>query len=254
MTPPAASILGHGRTTSSHTISVPHLSELLRYIPAESPYGAYAHAVVEQNILGRPTHVGRIRVLRHLRELYGLGGEGAFPILRLLHGMYPESLPVLAGLVAATRDEFFRASWPVVARASGGERVSTDLFAHAIADQFTGQVSASTYAKAGRNVSASWVQTTHLTGSRVKVRVRATAGPAPVALAVALGYLEGRRGPGLLETTWFAMLDVPPDGLRAALVEAHRAGLIDLHEAGTVLEIDPSAVLKQARELSRAMA
>jgi hypothetical protein len=252
MTPPAARLkLGHRRTTSSHTISVPYLSDLLRFVPIDAPHDEYAHAVVELNVLGRPTHTGRVRVLRHLRELYGLSDDAPFRLLRVLHDLTPNELPLLAGMLAVTQDEFLRASWPAVVRAEQGVRVFAADLGDAIAEESGRKVAPATYARAGRNVAASWAQTGHLSGARVKTRTRPDAGPGAVTLAVALGYLAGRRGVGLLETVWFALLDVPGDERREALDAAHRAGLIDVHAAGSVLDIDPWPVLSSAGALGR---
>lgn len=65
-------VLGSLRTTASHTIGVPHLAELMRAVSADAPLEQYRDAVVEQNTLGRPSHAGRLRSFRHLRELYFL--------------------------------------------------------------------------------------------------------------------------------------------------------------------------------------
>ena len=59
--------LGTLRTTASHTIGIPHLVELLREVPSDAPADLYRQAVVEDNILGRPTLAGRQRSFRHLR-------------------------------------------------------------------------------------------------------------------------------------------------------------------------------------------
>lgn len=246
MMPPDPFALGNRRTTSSHTISLSHLSELLRFVPVDAPFDDYAYAVVEMNVLGRPTHAGRLRVLRHLRELYGLGHRVDFRLLRVLYDVDPGALPLLAGLLAVSQDEFLRASWPVLAGTHPGERVTSDAFATALAAAFDGQVAKATFAKAGRNIGASWTQTGHLVGQRLKIRGRASAPPAAVALALTLGYLAGSRGPRLLDTTWFEVLDVPTDERRAALDAVHRTGLIDVHAAGSVLEIDPTALLVRA--------
>ena len=64
--------LGSLRTTASHTIGVPHLIELLRAVPADASHERYREAVVDDNVLGRPTQAGRQRTFRHLRELYFL--------------------------------------------------------------------------------------------------------------------------------------------------------------------------------------
>ncbi|MBX7133241.1 MAG: hypothetical protein K1X67_11245, partial [Fimbriimonadaceae bacterium] len=51
--------LGSLRTTASHTIGIPHLIELLRIVPADADHERYREAVVEENVLGRPTLTGR---------------------------------------------------------------------------------------------------------------------------------------------------------------------------------------------------
>ena len=79
--------LGSLRTTASHTIGVPHLVELLRAVPADAPHEGYREAVVEDNVLGRPTQAGRQRSFRHLRELYFLDpSRREFAALRRLVG------------------------------------------------------------------------------------------------------------------------------------------------------------------------
>jgi len=246
MTPPDLLELGHLRTTASHTISLPHLSDLLRFVPAGASYDDYAVAVVDTNILGRPTHTGRLRILRHLRELYGLDESVTFRLLRELYGQAPDELPLLAGLLAVTHDEVLRASWPAIAQAGEGERVTSETLGDTIAAELGPGLAPATYAKSGRNVAASWTQTGHLTGVRAKTRSRVQAGPAAVGLAVTLGYLAGRRGTGLLDTVWFALLDATDLDRREALDTAHRAGLVDVRAAGAVLEVDPSPLLARA--------
>jgi len=183
MVSPEVDLLAHRRTTTSHTIGTAYLRELLGVVPIEAERDEYAFAVVERNVLGRSSHVGRLRVLRHLRELYALDPtDTLFRVLRVLDRADRESLPVLAGMLAVARDELFRASWPVVAGLSCGERVGPERFADAVAAEFGSTVAPATYARVGRNVAASWAQTGHLTGSRVKVRGRVVARPAGIAV------------------------------------------------------------------------
>ena len=233
--PPLAAV----RTTASHTIAVGHLAELLAAVPADVPFDSYRHAAIVDNALGRPTYEGRRRVLRHLRELYLLDADRLeFSALRLVHADDPAALPLVAGMLALARDELFRASWPVVAGARVGAVVTSVDLAEAVAASGPGGLGASTLAKVGRNVAASWSQTGHLAGRQVKHRTRVEARPGAVAYALLLGHLAGLRGLPLLDSPWFALLDLADDERRSALDAAHRRGLIDVRSAGTVLEVD----------------
>lgn len=229
---------GRLRTTASHTIGVGHLAELLRAVPADAPSEAYRTAVVEENVLGRPTQAGRLRTYRHLRELYLLDPhQEAFRVLRTLWSVDPGAQPLLAGLLAFARDELFRASWPAIARATQGSVVSSDDLSNVVAEAYAGSLSAATIAKIGRNTGSCWTQTGHLVGRAKKIRARVDARPAAVAYAAYLGHLGGRRALGVLGNPWSALLDLPDDARLDALRRAHDAGLVDLQAAGNVVEI-----------------
>src|ERR1019366_10398597 len=113
-------------TTASHTIGVPHLVELLRAVPSDAPHERYREAVVDDNILGRPTQTGRQRSFRHLRELYFLDpARREYAVMRRLWDVDPEARPLLAGILAFTRDGILRASFPAVQNAPVGAIVSS---------------------------------------------------------------------------------------------------------------------------------
>src|SRR5215471_19052968 len=89
--------LGSLHTTASHTIGVPHLVQLLRVVPSDAAYQRYWEAVVDDNVLGRPTQAGRQRTFRHLRELYFLDpAQREYAALRRLWDVDPEARPLLA--------------------------------------------------------------------------------------------------------------------------------------------------------------
>lgn len=231
-------VWGRVRTSASHTIGVPHLSELLAALPADATFEAYRDAVVEENALGRPTRAGRLRTFRHLREVYLLdGGVPAFAALRRLHEVDPASLPLLAGLLAFTRDELLRASWPAIAAARPGERVTSEDLTAAVASTHANSLSPATLGKVGRNAAASWAQIGHLEGRTAKVRRLVDATPAAVAFSAYLGHLDGGRGTGVLDNPWSALLDLEQGIEIDALRAAHRAGLLDMLVAGDVVEV-----------------
>lgn len=230
--------LGSLRTTASHTIGVPHLIELLRVLPADATPEQYRNAVVEDNVLGRPTQVGRQRSFRHLREFYFLDpSRREFASLRRLWNIDSNAQPLIAGILAFTRDGILRASFSVVQQTPPGGIVTSDDLTKSVSASYGLDLSESTLRKTGRNTGACWTQTGHLAGRTRKVRQSVEAFPAAVTYAAYLGHLAGKRGAGVLETPWAALLDLPAGAGLDALRRAHTQGLIDLLVAGNVVDV-----------------
>lgn len=230
--------LGGLRTTASHTISIPHLVELLRVVPADAVAEQYRDAVVDSNVLGRPTHAGRQRSFRHLRELYFLDpSRPEFTALRHFWDIDPSSRPLLAGLLAFTRDEVFRASFSAIADLPAGSSVTSADLTVAVAARFGNEMSESTLGKTGRNTGACWTQTGHLAGRAKKARLEVQARAAAIAYAAYLGHLAGGRGLGVLDNPWSHILGIAPGRTLEALRDAHTQGLLDLLVAGNVVDV-----------------
>lgn len=232
------SILGSLRTTASHTIAIPHLAELLHQVPSGARAEQYREAVVEDNVLGRPTLSGRQRSFRHLRELYFLDPERPeFSAMRYFWDIDPLSRPLLAGLLAVTRDVLLRTSFAAIRNLPEGSIVSSADFTLAVTAQFGHELSESTLGKTGRNTGACWTQTGHLTGRSKKVRTNLEVRPVAIAYAAFLGHLAGGRGLGVLDNPWSQILNISPSRHLESLREAHTHGLIDLLVAGNVVDI-----------------
>ena len=230
--------LGSLRTTASHTIGIPHLAELLRAVPAAAGVEQYRDAVIEGNVLGRPTQAGRQRSFRHLRELYFLDpGRPEFAALRHFWDVDSGARPLLAGLLAFTRDEVLRASFAAIANLPPGAGVASADLTAAVASVFGNEMSESTLGKTGRNTGACWTQTGHLVGRAKKVRSEVDAPPAAIAYAAYLGHLAGGRGSGVLDNPWSAILELAPVKALDALRAAHTQGLLDLLVAGNVVDV-----------------
>jgi len=230
--------LGSLRTTASHTIGIPHFVELLRAVPADASHETYRSAVVEDNLLGRPTQAGRARSFRHLRELYFLDpSRSEFAALRRLWDVDSDAQPLIAGILAFTRDGILRASFAAIQQTLPGGVVTSEDLTKAVAVAYGVDLSESTLGKTGRNTGACWTQTGHLVGRTKKVRQSIEAFPAAVAYAAYLGHLAGKRGAGVLDTPWAALLDLAPGAALDALRRAHTQGLIDLLVAGNVVDV-----------------
>ncbi|GLK19041.1 hypothetical protein [Herbiconiux flava] len=235
--------LGMLRTTASHTIGIPHLVELLREVPPDASADEYREAVIDDNVLARPTQAGRQRSFRHIRELYLLDpARPEFAALRHFWDIDPPSRPLLAGQLAFTRDELLRASFTAIADLPAGSIVTSSDFTAAVSALFGDEMSESTLGKTGRNTGACWTQTGHLVGRSKKVRTGVQARPAAIAYAAYLGHLAGGRGLGVLDSPWSRILGIAPNCSLDALRNAHTQGLLDLLVAGNVVDVSFPAV------------
>lgn len=230
--------LGSVRTTTSHTIGIPQLIELLRIVPADAAHDRYREAVIDDNVLARPTHTGRQRSFRHLRELYFLDPEQReFAAMRRLWDVETDSRPLLAGILAFTRDCILRASFNAVEHAPVGALVTSNDLTQAVSAVYRSELSEETLGKAGRNTGACWTQTGHLKGRTKKYRQSVVPFAPAIAFAAYLGYLSGKRGASVLDTPWAALLDLPSGGVLDALRVAHKQGLINLLIASSVVDV-----------------
>lgn len=229
---------GHRRTSTSHTIGIPHLISLLDQLPADSDLSAYSRAVIDDNLLDRPTFTGRHRTLRHLRELYVLDPrDDAFRVLRQLWDEDRQAQPQLAGLLAYANDELLRATFPAIASARVGDLMPSEALADAARSAVATSLNPASLARLGRNAAASWTQTGHLSGRSGKRRAAITPRPVAVAYALYLGRLAGLRGSYLLDSPWLDWFTAPETPLETAQSTAIRLGYVDLRRAGDVVEI-----------------
>ncbi len=204
----------------------------------DSTADGYAEAILEGNVLMKPTLSTRRHSLQSLRELYGLSGDLlVYRALRDLWHADVASQPLLASLCASVRDALLAATADLILSLPYGSDVAPDRIAGAVEEAFPGRFKSTTLSKIGRNVASSWRQSGHLEGRRRKVRVRARHSPVATAYALFLGYLCEARGTELYQTIWSRMLDAPEYEVREMAMAASRQGWLEYRASGGVTEI-----------------
>ena len=216
--------------------------EELRVLLASRPVPAtesdYRAAIVEQNLLGKPTASARRITFERLRELYGLAPNMlVFRALKDLWDADGGAQPMIALLSSTARDPILRAMTPFVLRFPMGATVTPRALAEEAENQFPGKFVASSRERLGRNVSSSWEKSGILSGRKTKKRAKTRARPTSLAYALLLGDLCGKRGQALFTTLWANMLDAPIHELKALAVIASRQGWIEYRAAGDVVEV-----------------
>jgi hypothetical protein len=236
-----------GGTTTSNTLIVPSLMQLLNNMPYGATYVDYERAVVEDNILGKGTSEVRKRTFRSLRELYILRDDQIlFRAMRDIWADDPKGQPLLAGLCALASDAVFRSTAKIITSREPGDEVNRDELGEAAEEQFPGVYSASTIGKIGRNTYSSWQQTGHLDAAEgsAKRRRRAEATASTVAYALLLGHLEGVGGEALFHTEWAKVLDRPVPHLLELATAASQRSLIDFRHSAGVIEVGFSTLMR----------
>ena len=242
---------GDRGTHTSRTIMLDELSNLMDAVPGDAVRGDYAYAVTAHNCLGKRTAATRKLSLQRLTELYALDPRVIlFRVLRDLWVRHETSRPLLALLLALTRDPLLRASASAVLGMPYGNEFARQSMNDALTGAVGDRLNEATLDKVVRNASSSWTQAGHFRGRGRKTRRRVDATPAATTFTLLLGFALGRRGRMVFETPWTAVLDASPDELIDVAVDAKRLGLLDLKQSGSIIDVSfPALLTNREREL-----
>ena len=163
----------------------------------------FTKAIVDENILEKPTQGSREKSLRHLVELYGLDTSKAlFRVLWKLGTFDFGSLPQLCMVCAYARDPQLRHTFELVRRLRLGEALERPSMEHHLESGFPGRFSTAMKKSMAQNVNTTWTYGGLLTGKKRKTRQAPVPSPSSAAYAIFVGYLTGLRGEQLLDSTF----------------------------------------------------
>jgi hypothetical protein len=234
---------------TSRTMMLCELRLLLAHVSADAPASKYLDAIVDDNVLGKPTRSTRQRTAKHLIELYAL--DPHCTLFRLMCHFWAAdsaSQPMLAFLVACARDPLLRASTPFLFPIPLGHTVAPSAIADHLHAQYPSRFRPSTLIATAQRLASSWAQAGYLQGRQTKRRVHPQITPIVTAFALLLGYLCGLRGARLFESTWTQLLDCPPAELTELTMEASMQEWLRYKAAGAVVEMTFPGLLTPAEE------
>jgi hypothetical protein len=225
------------------------LGLLLDRLPADAPTDHYRRAIMDDNLLGKPTRSTRLKTAKYLTALYALEPSRAvFRLLRHFWGADPSGRPMLAYLAAAARDPLLRDCSDVVLDARPGQPLDATAIAQALSERYPDRFRASTLHATAQRLASSWTQAGYLSGKVAKRRSQPNVTPQVASYALVLGYLAGLRGKMLLESTWARLLDRTPIELMGLAAEASKQGWLQLKAAGPVITITFPGLLTPREE------
>lgn len=243
---------GTNGTHAARTMMLADLSTLFAATARDADHQTVTRQIVEDNVLGKPTKKARALAARHLTALYGCNqGNPIFRALRKLWEVDARSQPMLAFSVAMARDPLLGSTQGWVLSKVVGEplaRLDTEAF---LALHFPDRFSAASLKSFAQNVNGSWTDAGYLQGYLRKCRTTPFVGPANVALALFLGYLEGRSGQSLFATRWVQLLGQDSEQLELHTTAAAHRGLLVFLNAGGVKEVRFPGYLTPAEEAIR---
>jgi hypothetical protein len=229
---------------------LPELSRLLEVTGGEGTRADYRSAVVDANLLGKPTLKARKLTFEHLCDLYALDPDVClFRVFRRLWNSDAEAQPVLALFVSLARDSLLRVSAPVILEAKPGSQVTREQMEVLFRDWSAGRFSASSLEAISQRVNGTWTQAGYLKGRVNKIRAAPTITPANVTFALFLAYLEGRLAQRLFSSDWVHALDLPKERIIELTQSAAHRGLLVFRRTGGVMEIRfPDYLTEQEQE------
>ncbi len=244
---------GDRGTHSSRTLMFSELFDLLNCTNRDSSREDYSTAILEGNVLHKPTSAGRVQARQRLIELYALDPE--IPLFRVFRGFWDsagDARPQLALLLALARDPLLRATAPPILELAIGSELGRQTVTDAVVAATGRRLNPSVVDKVVRNASSSWTQSGHLKGRARKYRREVAPSPVGVGFALVLGYLMGVRGRPLFETEWTAIFDGSFEKKLEAAAEAKRSRRLDLRYGGEVVEVSfPGLLTAEEEEVSR---
>ena len=222
---------------------------LVREMPPSATKEDFARAVIEENVLEKPTLSSRRKSLRHLIELYGMDSSKVlFRVLWHLGHTDSESLPQLCLVCAYARDPQLRRSFELIRTLRLGEAVERTTMEQYLENGFPGRFSPAMKKSMAQNVNTTWTFGGHLSGKAKKVKQLPEPRPVSAAYAMFVGYLSGLRGERLLDSAYAALVAGNRAQLEVALSLASAKGLLSLKKAAGIVEFDFSNLLNSAEQ------
>lgn len=225
------------------------LSELFKFTPSSAGIPQYRAAIIDDNLLGKPTLATRKLTAQRLSELYSL--DPGIPIFRVLRRLWDSDhvgRPMLGFLVAFARDPLLRMTTDAVLTVPFGRPVTTSEIDAVLGERLGTRLNQSVRHKVARNAGSSWTQSGHLQGRTAKRRAKAVPSPSSACLALLLGYTTGLRGQALFTSDWARVLDASYSELNQLVHAANRIGLLNFRQVGDVIEVQFPTLLRPYEE------
>lgn len=225
------------------------MSALVSSMPLSLTIDDFATAIIDENVLDKPTLSSRKKSLRHLVELYGMDpSKVLFRVFWQFGHSDLDSLPQLCLACVYARDPQLRQSFELIRTLRLGEVLERTVMEQHLENGFPGRFSPAMKKSMAQNVNTTWTFGGHLSGKKKKVRQLPEPRPNSAAYAMFVGYLTGLRGERLLDSKFAALVTSNRSQLQTALSLASARGLLSLKQAAGIVEFDFSNLLNPSEQ------
>jgi hypothetical protein len=214
------------------------LRDLLAVVPEGASKDDYRSAVVDDNVLMKPSAGTRSKTYAFVRDRFSL--DPSVPVFRLLRLLWEKDhvgQPLMALFVGALRDPVIRATVPVILDLQPDQAVTSADFAKAVEAAMPERFSEKSLKAVGERANSSYKQSGHLSKRNPSTRQLVSATPGSATMALLFASLEGAGGQALLQSDWVRLLDSPPEMVLSEARIAASRGWLELRQAGDVLDI-----------------
>lgn len=240
---------GTSSVHTSRTMMLTEVSLLLEHVGKNVKVEEYLAAIVDHNVLGKPTQTTRKRSAQRLVELYALDQSRAvFRLLRHFWFADESARPMLAFLAASARDPLLRDLTPSIVAIPINTAVNASLVVSYLKEKYPARFKPTTLLSTAQNLASSWTRAGLLAGKINKKRTCPVVTPVVVTYALLLGYLCGVRGKMLLDTVWTSILGRTLAEIADLAAEASRQGWMTYKAVGSVVEITFPGLLTPQEE------
>lgn len=212
---------------------------LLAHTAPDAVREQYAQAVLDSNVLSKPTRKARELALHHLTTLYAL--DPSNPIFRALRRLWPlneAAQPMLALAMALARDPLLRSTQDFVLGQEFGALMPPKTVETFLASRYPERFSPASIRSFSQNVAGTWSAAGFLSGRHTRrFRSRPISCAESLVMLLFLGFLQGRTGQRLFSSSWTDLLCVPLEELESLAIAASHRGLFVFMNAGGVKEV-----------------
>jgi hypothetical protein len=233
----------------ARSMMLQEIRALVSSVPASATREQYKTAILEDNVLGKPTFSSREKSYRHLAELYGLDPAlTLFRVFRELSGRDAASVPLMAMTCTFCRDPQLRQSFELIERLRVGQTLTREQMEEHIEGGFPNRFSPAMKKSLAQNVNTTWTASGHLKGKVNKTRSLPEPMIAASTYAMFAGFLLGLRGEILMRSVFAALVAGAPEAVVSHLSTASARGWVRFRHAGGVFEIDFAPMLLPAEQ------
>jgi len=237
----------------SRTIMLEDLRKVFHLVDPSSDKQAYIDAIVNLNILSKPTKNTRNISLQKLMALYSFDLKN--PLFRCLRDLWDKdesAQPLLALSMALARDPLLNATKGLILDRQIGEIVSKFDIQKMLIGLYPDRFSEISIDSISKNINSSWTYAGYLKGKTKKIRSRPTISPVNVVFNSFLAYAEGRTGQRIFTSDWIALFGQPLSEIELLASSASNRGLLDFLNAGGVKEVRfPGRLIGEDEEVRR---